>query len=327
MEIFNSTVEYRRWREAAAGRVSHVASLGCLHGGHRSLMRRARVENDQVVVTLYVNPLQFAAGEDFDEYPRDPAGDASVCAQKDVDALLLLGDDEMYPRNFGTRVVPTVAGYEAASRPEHFVGVATVVTKLFNIVRPHRSYFGLKDYQQVQVVRRITEDLDLGVDVVGVQTEREPDGLAMSSRNVYLSVAERSSAPRLYLPVLRRAVVGRGAAPGAGRARPRRRSYDHRLLRRRRPGHPGPGRRTSERRRGTCGAAAAVDPADRQHRAGRRGVTVRVVCSTISAGKPAGIRRGDTHLSLGDQAHQSVRHSGTVRVECQDKLAGPIVDS
>jgi len=200
MEIFHSIAEYQRWREAAAGRVGHVASLGYLHGGHRSLMRRARVENDHVVVTLYVNPLQFAPGEDFDEYPRDPARDESVCAQEDVDALLLLRDDEMYPRNFGTKVVPTVAmaRYEAASRPEHFAGVATVVTKLFNIVRPHRSYFGLKDYQQVQVIRRITEDLNLGVDVVGVRTEREPDGLAMSSRNVYLPVAERSSASRLY---------------------------------------------------------------------------------------------------------------------------------
>lgn len=200
MEIFHSIAEYQRWRQAAAGRVGHVASLGCLHGGHRSLMRRAGVENDHVVVTLYVNPLQFAPGEDFDEYPRDPARDESVCAQEDVDALLLLRDDEMYPRNFSTKVVPTVAmaRYEAASRPEHFAGVATVVTKLFNIVRPHRSYFGLKDYQQVQVIRRLTEDLNLGVDVVGVRTEREPDGLAMSSRNVYLPVAERSSAPRLY---------------------------------------------------------------------------------------------------------------------------------
>ncbi len=200
MEIFHSIAEYQRWREAGTGRVGHVASLGYLHEGHRSLMRRARVENDHVVVTLYVNPLQFAPGEDFDKYPRDPARDESVCAQEDVNALLLLRDDEMYPRNFGTKVVPTVAmaRYEAASRPEHFAGVATVVTKLFNIVRPHRSYFGLKDYQQVQVVRRITEDLNLGVDVVGARTEREPDGLAMSSRNVYLSVAERSSAPRLY---------------------------------------------------------------------------------------------------------------------------------
>ncbi|WP_026819040.1 pantoate--beta-alanine ligase [Arthrobacter castelli] len=200
MEIFHSIAEYQRWREATVGWVGHVASLGYLHEGHRSLMRRARAENEHVVVTLYVNPLQFGPGEDFDTYPRDPAKDEFVCAQEDVSALLLLSDDEMYPQNFGTKVSPTVAmdRYEAASRPEHFAGVATVVTKLFNIVRPHRSYFGLKDYQQVQVVRRITEDLHLSVEVVGARTEREPDGLAMSSRNVRLSGAERSSAPLLY---------------------------------------------------------------------------------------------------------------------------------
>ena len=148
----------------------------------------------------YVNPLQFAPGEDLDKYPRDPAWDESVCAEEGVSALLLLRDDEMYPRGFGTKVLPTVAmdRYEAASRPDHFAGVATVVTKLFNIVRPHRSYFGLKDYQQVQVVRRIAEDIHLGVEVVSAQTEREPDGLAMSSRNVHLSQAERMNAPLLH---------------------------------------------------------------------------------------------------------------------------------
>lgn len=200
MEVFHSIIEYRAWRKAVVGSIGYVASLGCLHEGHRSLMRQAREENDHVVVSLYVNPLQFAANEDFAKYPRDPAADTAVCADEEVSALLLLRDEEMYPKHFGTKVVPTagIGRYEAASRPDHFTGVATVVTKLLQIVRPDRSYWGLKDYQQLLVVRRLNEDLNLGVEIVAAQTIREPDGLAMSSRNAYLSKEERRDAPTLY---------------------------------------------------------------------------------------------------------------------------------
>lgn len=200
MFTFRTITEYRAWRRSVAGDVGYVASLGGLHDGHRSLMRRARAENANVAVTLYVNPLQFAAGEDLDKYPRDPEGDAAMCAQEGVDALLLLSDEEMYPPGFAARVTSSVSAglFEAAARPDHFNGVATVVVKLFNIIRPDRTYFGLKDYQQVLVVSQLVRDLNMEVEVVPVPTVRETDGLAMSSRNSYLSAQERLNAPLLY---------------------------------------------------------------------------------------------------------------------------------
>jgi pantoate--beta-alanine ligase len=195
MHTFHTISEYREWRNSVTD-VGHVASLGYLHDGHRSLMRRARAENGHVVVTLYLNRLQFAAGEDLDEYPRDPAGDAAICAAEGVNALVLLSDEEMYPSGFGTRVTSSVSAgrFEAAARPGHLDGVATVVTKLFNIVRPDRTYFGLKDYQQVLVVRQLAEDLKMYTEVVPMPTVREDEGLAMSSRNGYLTAVERADA-------------------------------------------------------------------------------------------------------------------------------------
>jgi len=187
--------------ERAAGRsVGFVPTMGYLHDGHASLMRAARADTDVVVASIFVNPLQFGAGEDLDAYPRDLDRDTELAAASGVDLLFTPAVEEMYPRPVLTTV--TVAqvseGLEGASRPTHFSGVATVVAKLFSIVGPCRAYFGAKDFQQVAVVRRMTEDLSLPVEVVACPTRREPDGLAMSSRNVYLTPEERAAAPVVY---------------------------------------------------------------------------------------------------------------------------------
>jgi pantoate--beta-alanine ligase len=187
--------------ERAAGRtVGFVPTMGYLHDGHASLMRRARAETDLVAASIFVNPLQFGAGEDLDAYPRDLDHDRSLTAAAGVDMLFVPDVAEMYPTPVLTTV--SVAGVseplEGASRPTHFAGVATVVAKLFAIVGPCRAYFGAKDYQQVAVVRRMARDLSLPVEVVDCPTLREPDGLAMSSRNVYLSPEEREAAPVVY---------------------------------------------------------------------------------------------------------------------------------
>ncbi len=202
----------------AAGRtVGFVPTMGYLHDGHASLMRAARADTDVVVASVFVNPLQFGAGEDLDDYPRDLARDAEVAAGAGVDLLFTPAGDEMYPRPVLTTVsVARVSeGLEGATRPTHFAGVATVVAKLFAIVGPCRAYFGAKDFQQVAVVRRMVHDLSFPVEVVACPTRREPDGLAMSSRNVYLTPDERAAAPVLYT-----ALRAGAAAIGAGERDP-----------------------------------------------------------------------------------------------------------
>ncbi|MDD9369040.1 MAG: pantoate--beta-alanine ligase [Acidimicrobiales bacterium] len=185
----------------AAGRtVGFVPTMGYLHEGHTSLMRAADEVDDIVVSSIFVNPLQFGAGEDLDAYPRDLARDTSLATEAGVDVLFTPAVTEMYPRPVLTTVsVAQVSeGMEGATRPTHFAGVATVVAKLFSIVGPCRAYFGAKDWQQIAVVRRMTSDLSLPVEVVARPTVRELDGLAMSSRNVYLTPEEREAAPVLY---------------------------------------------------------------------------------------------------------------------------------
>jgi pantoate--beta-alanine ligase len=178
--------------------VGLVPTMGYFHAGHRSLMRAARAANDLVVVSLFVNPLQFAPTEDLAAYPRNLEGDAAVAADLGVDVLFAPPVEEMYPP--GRPVVTTVhvdaltAGLCGRSRPGHFDGVTTVVAKLFSIIGPCRAYFGRKDAQQLAVVRRMVADLDLPVDVVGCPLVREADGLAMSSRNAYLADVERAAA-------------------------------------------------------------------------------------------------------------------------------------
>jgi len=176
-----------------------VPTMGALHAGHRSLIERAKAENSKVVVSIFVNPLQFGAGEDLSRYPRPVERDLEMLREAKVDAVYMPRVEDMYPVGATTRVV--VGGVaeplEGAARPRHFEGVATVVAKLFWAVEPDRAYFGQKDAQQVAVVRRLAADLDTGVEIVACPIVREADGLAVSSRNVYLSPDERRQAAGL----------------------------------------------------------------------------------------------------------------------------------
>ena len=185
--------------------VGFVPTMGFFHDGHRSLMRAARAHHDVVVVSLFVNPLQFGPAEDLDGYPRDPEGDAAVCEAEGVDILFAPSGDEMYPRGrplTSVAVAELSEGLCGLDRPIHFGGVATVVTKLFSIVGPCTAYFGKKDYQQLTIVRRLVDDLSLQVEVVGCPLVRESDGLAMSSRNAYLGPRERDAATVLFRALL-----------------------------------------------------------------------------------------------------------------------------
>ncbi|HZP55949.1 MAG TPA: pantoate--beta-alanine ligase [Dehalococcoidia bacterium] len=196
MQVLRTVAEVRAWRRGLAGSVGLVPTMGYLHEGHLSLVRAARAADAHVLVSIFVNPTQFAPNEDLARYPRDEARDLALLEREGVDAIFAPGVEEMYPEGFSTYV--TVEGLtarlEGASRPTHFRGVTTVVAKLLNIVQPERAYFGQKDAQQLAVVRRMTRDLDLPVEIVGMPIVREADGLAMSSRNVYLSPEERQAA-------------------------------------------------------------------------------------------------------------------------------------
>jgi pantoate--beta-alanine ligase len=181
--------------------VALVPTMGALHDGHVSLVRLAKRRASKVVVSIFVNPTQFAPTEDFGSYPRTWKSDVAKLAAEDVDLIWNPDVKTMYPEGFATRIVPegpAIAGLEDRFRPHFFGGVATVVGKLFTQVRPDLAMFGEKDFQQLRVVARMAGDLDLGVKVTGARTVRERDGLAMSSRNVYLSPEERQTAPVLY---------------------------------------------------------------------------------------------------------------------------------
>ena len=175
-----------------------VPTMGAFHDGHLSLLRAARDECATVVVSLFVNPAQFGAGEDLERYPRDEARDLRLAAEAGVDVVFAPQVEEMYPDGFGTWIDVEASGGEASARPGHFRGVATVCLKLFNIVRPDVVFFGQKDAQQVAVLRRMTRDLNLALELRVLPTVRDDDGLALSSRNAYLSDAERRQA--LALP-------------------------------------------------------------------------------------------------------------------------------
>jgi pantoate--beta-alanine ligase len=186
---------------AAAGEeIGLVPTMGALHQGHVSLVQRARRENRRVVVSIFVNPLQFGPAEDLGRYPRPFEADLGLLAPLRVDAVFHPPVEQMYPASFKTSVDPGPWGdaLEGAMRPGHFRGVLTVVLKLFEICRPKRAYFGMKDWQQLLLVRQLARDLVLPVRIVACPTVREPNGLAMSSRNAYLDAAARSQAPRLY---------------------------------------------------------------------------------------------------------------------------------
>lgn len=189
----------------SGARVGLVPTMGFFHAGHRSLMDAARAENDVVVVSLFVNPAQFGPAEDLAKYPRDLEGDTALAAAAGADVLFVPTVEEMYPTGSPkttVHVAGLTAGMCGAARPTHFDGVTTVVAKLFAIVGPGRAYFGRKDFQQVAVVRRMAADLNLAVEVVGCPLVREPDGLARSSRNAYLTPDERAAAPELSRALL-----------------------------------------------------------------------------------------------------------------------------
>lgn len=180
--------------------IALVPTMGFLHEGHLNLIRQARVAADKVVVSIFVNPIQFGAGEDFEKYPRDLQNDLALLATEGVDALFEPRPEDIYGPHFQTRINVTELsqGLCGAARPGHFEGVATVVGILFNLVRPHIAIFGAKDYQQAAVVRRMSADLHFGIEIVVAPIIREASGLAMSSRNSYLSDQERAEATVLY---------------------------------------------------------------------------------------------------------------------------------
>jgi pantoate--beta-alanine ligase len=196
--VLRRALDKLRQRKAT---IALVPTMGALHDGHVSLVRLAKRRASRVVVSIFVNPTQFAPTEDFGAYPRTWKSDIAKLAAEDVDIVWHPGVEAMYPEGFATRIVPegpALAGLEDRFRPHFFGGVATVVGKLFTQCRPDFAIFGEKDFQQLRVVTQMARDLDLGVKVIGSRTVRERDGLAMSSRNVYLSPQERQTAPVLY---------------------------------------------------------------------------------------------------------------------------------
>lgn len=215
MKVVRTIAEMRQAGAALQRPLGLVPTMGALHAGHVALIEAAHSTCEGVVASLFVNPAQFGPREDFADYPRDEAHDLDLFATAGVDVVFAPPTVELYPDGFATevRVRSLTARFEGAVRPDHFGGVALVVAKLLNVVRPDLAFFGQKDAQQLAVVRRLARDLDLPVEIVGVPTVREPDGLALSSRNVYLTPDERAIAPSLF----RALTAGAGAAgrPGA----------------------------------------------------------------------------------------------------------------
>ena len=200
MKVISTVAEFKEARRKIQGTVGFVPTMGYLHEGHLFLARRAKAENDVSVVSIFVNPTQFGPKEDFARYPRDPERDLALLEKERTDLVLMPPVEEMYPPGISTwvDVEEVTKRLEGAARPGHFRGVATVVAKLFNIVEPAKAYFGQKDAQQVVVIQKMVTDLNMNLEVVVVPTQREPDGLAMSSRNVYLNPEERQAAVVLW---------------------------------------------------------------------------------------------------------------------------------
>jgi pantoate--beta-alanine ligase len=200
MKVVETIADLRRLRLKLPEPVGFVPTMGYLHEGHLILVRRAKAENSSVVVSIFVNPTQFGPQEDFNKYPRDPKRDLAMLEKEKVDLVFMPSVVEMYPPQFSSwvEVGKISERLEGTSRPGHFRGVATVVAKLFNLVQPDRAYFGQKDAQQLVVIKKMVADLNMNLEIVGVPIVREPDGLAMSSRNIYLNPEERKAALVLY---------------------------------------------------------------------------------------------------------------------------------
>ena len=216
MEIISSASQARARVRAYTERTVVVPTMGALHKGHLELIRVARDvggTHGHVVVSIFVNPLQFAPGGDYENYPRPQAQDEELCRAAGVDVLFYPSPAEMYPPDFSTAVEENSLSQTLCgeSRPGHFRGVCTVVSKLFNILLPAAAIFGQKDFQQLAIIRRMVRDLNFGIEIVGVPTVREPDGVACSSRNQYLSPSERAQAPALHTALMEAAkMVGAG---------------------------------------------------------------------------------------------------------------------
>ncbi len=217
MQVLTTVSAMRRWRSSVAGPVGFVPTMGYLHEGHLELVRRSVSENLHTVASIFVNPAQFGPNEDYERYPRDEVHDLQMLREAGVSAVYLPSADEIYPEGYQTyvEVERVTQRLEGASRPGHFRGVATVVLKLLNTVQPPRAYFGRKDAQQLRVVQRMVRDLDLNCEIVPCDIVREEDGLAMSSRNVYLTPEQRVAAP-----VIRRALLSAHQAYLAGERNP-----------------------------------------------------------------------------------------------------------
>ena len=200
MKVIETIVEMRQLRKQLAEPVGFVPTMGCLHEGHLSLVRRARVENPSLVVSIFVNPAQFGPKEDFNNYPRDPQRDLAILEKERPDIVFMPSVTEMYPPGFDSWVDTgkIAQRLEGTCRPGHFQGVATVVAKLFDIIQPNRAYFGQKDAQQAIVIKKMVADLNMNLEIVTMPTVREPDGLAISTRNLYLNAEERQAATVLY---------------------------------------------------------------------------------------------------------------------------------
>ena len=200
MKVIETIDEIKQLRQQLAEPVGLVPTMGYLHEGHLSLVRHARAENSSVVVSIFVNPAQFSPQEDFKAYPRDTRRDLALLKKEGADIVFMPATAGMYPAHFNSwvEVGDITERLEGAYRPGHFRGVATVVAKLFNIVQPTRAYFGQKDAQQAIVIKKMVSDLNMNLEIVALPTVREPDGLAMSSRNIYLSPEQRQAATVLY---------------------------------------------------------------------------------------------------------------------------------
>ena len=212
MQVVGPIFEIRALRQKLSGTVAFVPTMGYLHGGHLALVKQAKMENSAVIVSIYVNPTQFGPREDFGAYPRELNRDLELLRREGVDIVFVPSGEEMYPPEFSSwvDVEKVTERLEGASRPGHFRGVATVVAKLFNIVQPTRAYFGQKDAQQAVVIKRMVADLNIGIEIIVVSTVRENDGLAMSSRNIYLSPGERQAATILFKALTLARQLGQG---------------------------------------------------------------------------------------------------------------------
>ena len=221
MKVIKKIDDFKSLRPSLSEPVGFVPTMGHLHEGHLSLVRRARMENLSLVVSIFVNPTQFGPGEDFSQYPRNTEHDLRLLEKERADVVFIPSANEMYPQGFDSRVEvgKITQRLEGASRPVHFRGVTTVCAKLFNIIQPTRAYFGQKDAQQAVVIRKLAADLNMNLEIVILPTVREPDGLAMSSRNAYLDPKERQAATVLYKALTRAQDLWSKGEKDAGRLR------------------------------------------------------------------------------------------------------------